>query len=295
MDKSKARKPGIHRGVSTYCWYPELNWTMDMEDMFMHMQDIGANGIEILADGTIQGYPNPSNEWLDKWFGLTEKYDIVPVEYGHWVESRMYRDRDYTSEEALEMLIHDIKLASFMGFTCMRTKLGVCTETLDPVPNWREFIKAALPYAEKYDIVMQPEVHSPTKLKDQMIMDYCEFIDKEQTKHFGFNIDFGVFQTKPFEDPSRVGGRRRPMDPSAPEDIIPLLPYIYACHAKYYNMDENFDETTIPYAEVVNIMKEHGWNGWLLSEYEGPYKNVPGYSTTQVRRHHVMLKNLLGE
>ena len=56
---------------------------------------------------------------------MIEKYDIVPVEYGHWVESRMFRDRDYTTDEALAMLIHDIKLASFMGFTCMRTKLGV--------------------------------------------------------------------------------------------------------------------------------------------------------------------------
>ena len=293
MDKTY--KPGIHRGVSTYCWYQELFWDMDIEDMFMHMQDIGAHGLEILADGIIKGYPNPTNDWLDKWFGQVEKYDIVPVEYGHWVESRMYRDRDYTSEEAFEMLVHDIKLASFMGFTCMRTKLGVIDGDLNPVPNWKEFIKMALPYAEKYNVVMQPEVHSPTKLTSRMVMDYCEFIEKEQTKYFGFNIDFGVFQTDPYENPERVGGRARPMDPSKPEDIIPLLPYVHACHAKYYNMDENFNETTIPYEKVINIMKEQGWNGWLLSEYEGPYKKVPGYSTTQVRRHHVMLKRLLGE
>ena len=291
MDKSKAKKPGIHRGVSTYCWYKELYWTMDMEDMFMHMQDIGANGIEILADGTIKGYPNPPTDWLDKWFGLTEKYDIVPVEYGHWVESRMYRDRDYTSEEAFEMLIHDIKLASFMGFTCMRTKLGVCDETLTPVPNWREFIKAALPYAEKYDIVMQPEVHSPTKLKSRMIEEYCEFIDKEQTKHFGFNIDFGVFQNKSLDGTPRTGL----FGPSAPEDIVPLLPYVHCCHAKYYNMSEDFDETTIPYREVIKLMQDNGWNGYLLSEYEGPHKENIYHCMTQVHRHHVMLKNILGE
>ena len=288
------QKPGIHRGVSTYCWYQELFWDMDIEDMFMHMQDIGARGLEILADGIIKGYPNPTNDWLDKWFGLVEKYDIVPVEYGHWVESRMYRDRDYTSEEAFEMLVHDIKLASFMGFTCMRTKLGVIDGDLNPVPNLKEFIKMALPYAEKYNVVMQPEVHSPTKLTSRMVMDYCEFIEKEQTKYFGFNIDFGVFQTDPFEDPERVAPRRKP-DPSKPADIIPLLPYVHACHAKYYYMDENFNETTIPYEKVINIMKEQGWNGWLLSEYEGPYKKVPGYSTTQVRRLHVMLKRLLGD
>jgi hypothetical protein len=60
-------------------------------------------------------------------------------------------------------------------------------------------------------------------------------------------------------------------------------------------MNEDFEETTIPYKEVIDIMKEHNWNGYLLSEYEGPNKDVPGYATTQVRRHHVMLKRLLGE
>jgi len=291
---SQNKVKGIHRGVSSYCWDEQLYFNMDLEDMFMHMQDIGAYGLEILADGIVKGYPNPSNDWLDKWFGMIEKYDIVPVEYGHWVESRMFRDRDYTTDEALAMLIHDIKLASFMGFTCMRTKLGVCDETLTPVPNWREFIKRALPYAEKYNVVMLPEIHLPTKLKSKMIDDYVEFIDKEQTKHFGLNIDFGVFMTQSADGRPR---RQGPVDmsPSPPEDLIPLLPYVYCCHAKFNNMNEDFEETTIPYKEVIDIMKEHNWNGYLLSEYEGPNKDVPGYATTQVRRHHVMLKRLLGE
>lgn len=292
---NQIKKKGIHRGVSTYCWFQELFWDMDLDDMFMNMQDIGAYGLEILADGIIEGYPNPTTQWLDSWFGMIERYDIVPVEYGHWVESRMFRDRDYTSDESFNMLLHDIKLASFMGFPFMRTKLGVVDETLTPTPKWKEFIKRALPYAEKYNVVMMPEIHLPTRLKSRMVEEYCEFIDKEQTKNFGFNIDFGVFM-----DPSKTGGIRGTASiveivPSKPEDIIPLLPYVYCCHAKFYNMDENFEETTIPYKEIVEIMKKHQWNGYLLSEYEGKNKDVPGYSTTQVRRHHVMLKRLLGE
>ncbi len=291
---SELKKKGIHRGVSTYSWFQELFWDMDLEDMFMNMQDIGAYGLEILADGTIQGYPNPTGEWLEKWFGWIAKYDIVPVEYGHWVESRMFRDRDYSTEESFQMLLHDIKLASFMGFTCMRTKLGVIDEKLSPVSDWKEFIKRALPYAEKYNMVMLPEIHLPTKLKSKMVEDYCDFVDKEKTKYFGINIDFGVFMT-PSNDRVMAAPPGVDLTPSKPEDIIPLLPYTYCCHAKFNNMDENFEETTIPYKDVVEIMKKHGWNGYLLSEYEGINKDVPGYSTTQIRRHHVMLKRLLGE
>ena len=77
------------RGISTYCFYPMMDVHMELEDIFMHMEDMGAPGLEILADGIIEGYPHPSNKWLDKWFSLVEKYHIVPVEYGHWVESRL--------------------------------------------------------------------------------------------------------------------------------------------------------------------------------------------------------------
>lgn len=283
---------GVKRGVSTYCYDKFLYANMDMEDMFRDMYDMGATGLEILADGVIEGYPYPSNAWLDKFFALTERYNIVPVEYGHWVESRLFPDRDGTVEEQAEMLIHDIKLAHQMGFTCMRTKLGVIDETLSPYTEWREIIRRALPYAEKYDVRMQPEIHAPTLLKDPMMMDYCEFIDKEQTKYFGFNIDFGVFKNVgamhfPGQDPNR------PLW-SEPEDIVPLLPYIYCCHAKFYDMNEEFDEVTIPYKKVVQLMIDNGWDGYLLSEYEGKNKDNMYHVQTQLRRHQVLLKNLIG-
>jgi sugar phosphate isomerase/epimerase len=286
---------GPKRGVSTYSYVGELNTTMTLEDCFQDMSDMGAYGLEILADGIIEGYPIPTKEWLNNWFGLIAKYNIKPVEYGHWIESRLYADHELDVEESYEMLSHDIKLASYLGFSVMRTKLGVIDEILTPVKNWREIIKRALPLAEKYNVVMLPEIHAPTLLKDRMIEEYCEFIDKEQTKHFGFNIDFGVFQVRDGINVRAIPGwdPNRPTH-SEPEDIIPLLPYVHCCHAKFYDMNENFEETTIPYDKIVPILKEHGWNGYLLSEYEGKNKDVPGYVTTQLRRHHVMLKRLLG-
>ena len=38
---------------------------------------------------------------------------------------------------------------------------------LTPVPNWREFIKMALPVAEKYNFRMMPEIHKPTQAEVQ--------------------------------------------------------------------------------------------------------------------------------
>ena len=42
-------------------------------------------------------------------------------------------------------------------------------------------------------------------------------------------------------------------------------------------------------------MQEHGWSGYLLSEFGGKGKNEPGGTASQIRKQHVMLKRLLGE
>ncbi|WP_219621295.1 hypothetical protein [Neobacillus cucumis] len=55
------RKP--KRGVSLYSYAGEFGVTMTLEDMFAEMNDIGARGLEILANSHIEGYPNPSKEW----------------------------------------------------------------------------------------------------------------------------------------------------------------------------------------------------------------------------------------
>jgi hypothetical protein len=47
----------------------------------------------------------------------------------------------------------------------MRTKMPVINDLLEPVENWREIIKGALPLAEELDIKMCPEIHTPSNLK----------------------------------------------------------------------------------------------------------------------------------
>ena len=81
-----------------------------------------------------------------------------------------------------------------------------------------------------------------------------------------------------------------------PEDLIPLLPYIYCCHAKFINMSDEFEETTIPYKEIIELLKKHNWDGYLLSEYEGADKYDQGYEVGQtLRKHHIMMKNYIGD
>lgn len=288
---------GIKRGVSLYSYAGEFGVTMTLEDMLADVHDMDVKGIEILGNSHVLDYPHPSEAWLEKWDKMLMKYDLIPVEYGHWVDSRLYKGRELTTEESVEMLKRDFKIANRLGFTILRTKLGVIDDDLTPVKNWREFIKRALPLAEKYNVRMCPEIHEPTLLKSKMVDDYIDFIEKTGTKYFGLNIDFSVFRTGELseEEKEKMGFKAPPMEHSQVDDIIPLLPYVYCCHAKFFKMTEECQAALIPYDEIISVLQEHKWEGYLLSEYEGPYRDVPGYTSQQLRRQHVMLKRLLGE
>ena len=285
-------KKGPKRGVALYSYSAEFGLTKSLEECFEDVYDMGAHGIEILANTHIENYPNPSDAWVENWFRLLDKYEIVPVEYGHWIDSHAVRGRELTTEESIEMLTKDIRLAHRLGFRIMRTKMPVINEKLEPVENWREIIRGVLPLAESLGVTLCPEIHTPSNLKGEMVSQYVAFIQETGTKAFGLNIDFSVFRTEcaegEWKDPA--------FEANLPEDIIPLLPYVYCCHAKFIHMSDTFEETTIPYPEIVKVLQDHGWDGYLLSEYEGADKYDDGYEVGQtLRKQHIMLKNLLGE
>ena len=285
-------RKGPKRGVALYSYSAEFGLEKTLEDCFEDVHDMGAHGIEILANTHIENYPYPTEEWVEQWFRLCDKYEVVPVEYGNWIDSHVLGERDLTTEESYEMLARDIRLAHRLGFSVMRTKMPVISDTLEPVKNWREIIKMALPLAEKLGIKMCPEIHTPTNLKSEMVNDFIAFIEETGTKNFGLNIDFSVFRTEfaehEYRDPNYV--------PNKPEDLIPLLPYVYCCHAKFIHMNDTFEETTIPYKEIIEVLKNQNWDGYLLSEYEGADKYDAGYEVGQtLRKQHIMLKNYIGD
>lgn len=95
-------------------------------------------------------------------------------------------------------------------------------------------------------------------------------------------------------------------EPSArPEDIIDVIPYIVSIHGKFYNMTEIpgqpgcYEDKSIDYATPMKYLREHGYNGYINSEYEGQrdqqdmgFENLAN-EVEQVRRHHEMLQRLI--
>ncbi|MDR1017823.1 MAG: sugar phosphate isomerase/epimerase [Lachnospiraceae bacterium] len=81
-----------------------------------------------------------------------------------------------------------------------------------------------------------------------------------------------------------------------PQDIIDNIDYIYHTHAKFYNVDENYNETSVAIKEVVEAYKKAGYKGYLSSEYEGGEALRDALtvdSIEQVRRHQEALRRAI--
>jgi hypothetical protein len=83
-----------------------------------------------------------------------------------------------------------------------------------------------------------------------------------------------------------------------PRILLPYMDYVFHIQAKFYEMVDDHTEYSIPYDEIVAVLSEGGYDGYLSSEYEGNRHIEDAFevdSVEQVRRQHAMLAELLGE
>ena len=297
----------IDLGVSLYSYGGDFLVTMTLEDCLADVADMGATGVEILADTHIAGYPNPTAEWVDEWHALVGRHRLTPTCYSSWLDTRLRADRTLTVDEAVSLLVRDLELAHRLGFTIVRPKLGVVSLDLVPDPVWRETVERALPKAEDYGIRIAPEIHAPTPLRSTIVDDYLELA--RQTEHFGLLIDTGIFQNAErggthsdsrfvFGDPDPELAARVAREMSKPMNEDPalladLLPHVFHVHAKFWEMTDELDDPHVPYDAIVTVLAEGGYDGSLSSEYEGPRDLY--LASDMVRRQQAMLRRLVAE
>ena len=191
---------------------------------------------------------------MDDWFRLLEKYGLEPTNYGSWIDTRLHSSgpngRDMTVEEGAAALQRDLRLAKRLGFRFVRPKIGVVSSDLVPHPIWTEVVEASLPLAEELDVIICPEIHSPTPIKHEVVDEYIEFIKRTGTKHFGILIDTGIFQDRPIPlKPGELPGRRPAFLDGIgvdPADFADVAEHVVFIQAKFHDIDENLARPADP-------------------------------------------------
>jgi sugar phosphate isomerase/epimerase len=289
---------GLKYCVSTYSYTGDVYTTMTLEDVFADIADLGATGIEILGEGNVPNYPTPDPAWVDRWHGLLQRYGLTATNFGSWVDTTRWHDRDLTAEEGAEQLRLDLRLAKQLGFTSVRPKFGVTSWDLDPHPIWEEAVQRSLDLAAELDVVIIPEIHAPTPIKHPVTQGYIEFIERTGTEHFKLLIDTGIFQTSPVLENAEELGTDDEDDIPPPlralavpmADLAEVLPHTHFIQAKFFAIDDDLHDLHVPWGDIVPTLEKAGWNGWLSSEYEG--RREPYRGRDQVRRQHALLRSL---
>lgn len=344
----------IKRGVSFYSYQQaQFFGEMDFHDMAKELHDnLKCDGVEIINEATVPGYPFPSPQFLGEWANTMARYNLTPVALDGFLDTMRFRDHVLNHREAAELIKLDLKLAHDMGFKHIRTMTGLPTDV----------IAMALDTAEKLDVGIAWEIHLPIPIKPDptikglfcenpgtAVQETVEFIQKTGTKKVGFVPDMGIFNKAPYVDgierelrhmedrglakdiralmkevslaelgkeiEKKYPGKLPPMQLRAfqwkkcaePKDLIPILPYVFSFHGKCHDMIEipgkpgQYEEPAEKFEEVIQVLKEHDWDGYICTEFEGQRswqdedREKLVDEVEQVRRNHEMLKRLIGE
>ena len=323
----------IKRGVSLYSYQEEVFLgKLDLESAIAASAAFGANGIEIIPEQSFDNFPNLTEEQVANWFDLHARYGTTPTAYDMFIDLKRRADRLMTKEEGVESIVRDIKLAARLGCKVIRVIINTPPEIFEAAAPYAEEydVKLAVEIHSpmRYDhrwvqqfLEVIHRVNSPylgllpdmgtfvrifprvvsdralrdggtPKLVDHIIKVYNDHptdmhtLTREIAWRGGNSIDMSL---------ATQAAAYNYVDPKT---LIPHMPYLFHIQAKFYEMVDDTHEYSIPYDEIIPLLIENGYNGYLSSEYEGNRHIQEAEavdSVEQARRQHAMFARLLGE
>jgi hypothetical protein len=324
---------GLKRGVTLYS-YQEAYYThaMNLEDCLREASSIGAYQIQLLPEEMVPDFPNPSDQWVGQWKEWMAKYRLVADTYCQFQDTVLTKGVDLPIEQGLAMMERDFKLAKRMGFHKARmlngTDLTVLEKGIPLAEKYDIWMGMEVHAPTRLDgklVHRWIEIADRNKTKhlgilpDFSIFQYRptrvqrdrQIRDGALTPDIATYIEEAFVKQTPKADVAAEVARRNPkpgdklwvetvyrIKMDDPQIMVQLKDYLQNCHAKFWEMTEDYHEYSIDYKTVIPVMVKGGITATLSSEYEGQRSTQDAFETDeceQIRRQHVMLRRLLGE
>lgn len=179
---------GIKRSVSLYSYQDSYYMgDLDLEGCLRETAKAGATGVELLAEQMIRRFPDTiyTQDFQSQWKDWLAKYHLTPTCYDAFLENHIFDNRMLSLGEQIDMMKRDLKCASILGFSCLRTLVST------PI----EVIEGSLDYAEAVNVKIGLEVHAPFSLNSTWAQGYLDRLDKSGSKYryFAWIPDMGIF------------------------------------------------------------------------------------------------------
>ena len=317
----------IKLGVSLFSFATDyVKRILTLEDCIRKAAEMGAEGFELVGTIMNKSYPYASDKFLGEIKAMTDAYGIDFVSYGANTDRGLRRDRDLTEEEMLQSAIIDLKTASKLGCKLMRAQYLLSPASLAKLAPYAEEygVKVGVeihnpeyPTSPKMLEYLEAIEKSGSKFIG-FVPDFGSFATKPNKVYWDEALANGaplelleLAAQLRYEGVPRPEATKRLLDAGANgsvmgafngmygfvqfskspdlEGLKKIMPYVLYFHGKFHHVNEDLEEASIPYEDILPVIQESGFNGYIMSEYEASDDAIG-----MVDRHLKMERKILG-
>jgi sugar phosphate isomerase/epimerase len=139
-------------------------------------------GLEIIGFQSLNGFPYLTNEAITEVRRLIDKFGFEPACLDANVDVAVKRTRLLSVDETVAYLEPQIRMAKSLGFPVLRVQM-----TAKP-----EAIRKLAPLAEKANVKLGMELHTPYQVDHPAVMALRELYEELDSPYLGFIPDFGT-------------------------------------------------------------------------------------------------------
>lgn len=282
-------------------------------------------GLELVGFQSFRGYPRVSPDDVLAFRRSADRLGLEPVAIAGYVDAARRIDRPMTVDEAVEFLTAQVAAARALGFPILRLHTGVPTEAIERVAR----------VSDRVDVALATEVQGGQSPEHPDVAAVLECHERLDAPNVGLLLDFSVSMTalpaaftaalrrlgvtaaqlerirELWEDgapPHAALELALPREAVTealsglvrfgrqdPRSWLPYVPQVVHAHAKFWQLDAAGDEPTVQNAELLAVLREGGYEGFVSSEWGGSaWLDADEVDAFEVAaRHHALLRRLL--
>ena len=303
-----------------------------LDQMVEKVAELGVGpGLEMVGFQSIRGFPAISDEFAGHFRALVERLGLRPTALGGNIDLGRYPDRLMTPDEMVAYVEGQIEAAGKLGFPVLRIQFvsGDVLERLLPAAE-----RARVQVACEMHSPMTPSHPSVVEVRELcdrtgspylgLVPDFSSSMTAPPERYWSWLRQSGASDAlieaareiwhgdAPNPDkfaalaqagqqygaaPGVMGMLNSVMTMFAHMPVgawREVLPYARHIHGKFYHVDESGNEPSIPYPQIIGLLKESGYSGSISAEWEGhAFASEQGEAFGEVQRWHAMVKRLL--
>ncbi|MFD2215658.1 sugar phosphate isomerase/epimerase family protein [Metabacillus endolithicus] len=316
----------IKLGVSLFSFSTDfVKGNLSLEDCVRSAAEIGAEGFELVGATMLPSYPYASDKVVKEFKAMTDHYGIKFVSYGASSDRGVITGRDLTDDELIQSAILDIKTANKLGCEMMRAQPSLSPAAIEKLATYAENygVKVGVEIHNP-QIPSSPRVQEYVEVFEKLGSDYIGlvpdfgcFATKPNKVYWDEALEKGaplelleMAANLRYDGVSRDEARERLLDAGANDAVMGafqgmygfvqftrnpdleglknIMPHVMYFHGKFHYMYEHLEEASIPYGDILPVIKNSNFKGYIMSEYE-----ASDHAVEMTKRHLQMERKIL--